>query len=298
MSVPRPLVLIVQWFGPWPDWINFFVESCKWNKDVDWLVITDQRPPDNRAGNVRYRHASFATHVEFIGERIGIRLAASEPYKACDFKPCLGFAYEDEIAGYANFGYCDLDVIFGNIRAFYTDDLLQRYDVLSTHERRLSGHLTVLRNDSLHRNAFRRIRHWRRKVASPRHTALDEKRFGTVFTQPSLWSRLTEPRAHVLLEERYSTPWSRRPWLDGTYQYPERWFWKHGALTAEGYGDRQFLYLHFMNLKSDRFRDQEKYGAAPWPRLNQIVGMNWRQAAQEGFMISAEGFTPLPLSRK
>lgn len=44
----KPLALIVVWFGKWPDWINLYLASCRWNPEVEWLVVTDQEPPDNR----------------------------------------------------------------------------------------------------------------------------------------------------------------------------------------------------------------------------------------------------------
>jgi len=296
VSKARPLILFVQWFGPWPEWIEIFVESCKWNPEVDWLIFTDQQPPENKCPNVRFRNLSFKAHLEHIGQRIGLRLDAADPYKLCDLKPCLGFAYEDLLGNHEFFGYCDLDVVFGNIRDFYTNDLLNRFDVISTHGRRLAGHFTILRNDVFRRNAFRRIRHWRRKARNARPSALDEKRFGEVFLRPSLWRQLTEPRARVLLEEQFSTPWSTKPWLDGSHTYPPRWYWRDGKLTAEGYGDRQFLYLHFLTLKSDRFRNQARYGPAPWPALPRIVSIDWRNAGKEGFMISAAGITAIPQS--
>jgi len=30
-------------------------------------------------------------------------------------------------------GYCDIDLIFGNIRAFMTDELLNEYDIIKSH---------------------------------------------------------------------------------------------------------------------------------------------------------------------
>ena len=34
---------------------------------------------------------------------------------------------------------------------------------------------------------------------------------------------------------------------------PGRWFWRDGRLMNERYQEREFLYLHFMNWKSDRW---------------------------------------------
>ncbi len=291
----KPLILIAQWFGPWPEWIEFFVESCKWNRDIDWLIFTDQDPPANAAPNIRYEKVAFDAHKALICDAIGIDPAPIRPFKLCDLRPSLGFVFEREIAGYRNYGHCDVDVIFGNIRAFYTDEVLEKYEVLSTHDDRLSGHLAVIRNTPFNRTAFRRIRSWKKKASDPHNHGIDEYRFGNVFRHPPLWRRLTERRIPALFEERHTTPMTRKPWLDGTWNHPTRWYWREGRLTAEGYEDREFMYLHFMNWKTSTSHVvRGGQTSAPWAGLERIVSMDWRKTASEGFMISHEGFGPLP----
>ena len=164
--MPKPLILFLHWFGPWPEWIDLFVESCKWNGDIDWLIFTDQDPPENAAPNVRYAKASFEEHKARVCKEIGIDPAPIGPYKLCDLRPAFGLVYEREIEGYRNYGHCDLDLIFGDIRSFYTDAVLEKYEVISTHADRLSGHLAVLRNNEFNKAAFRRISGWKRKATT------------------------------------------------------------------------------------------------------------------------------------
>jgi hypothetical protein len=292
----KPLILLAQWFGPWPEWMNFFIESCRWNVDIDWLIFTDQDAPENQIPNVRYRKTRFAEHRAQIGDAIGIDLDHVEPYKLCDLKPALGFVFDEETHGYRNYGHCDIDVIFGNIRGFYTDALLERFDVISTHADRISGHLAVLRNSVFNKTAFRCIRHWNEKIGAPQNFGIDEYRFGKVFTRPHLWRRLTGRRPRVLFEERHTTPMTRIPWLDGSFDYPTRWFWKEGRLTAEGCEDREFIYLHFMNWKSSTTHIlRNGASTAPWLTLDRVVTMDWRKAGAQGFMISHDGIGPLPM---
>lgn len=295
LSMQKPLILLAQWFGPWPEWIAFLMESCKWNRDIDWLIFTDQDPPENAAPNVRFRKISFADQKERICSAIGIDPTPIQPYKLCDLKPALGFVFAEEIADYRNYGHCDIDLVFGDVRSFYDDALLARYEVLSTHADRISGHLAVFRNTDFNRTAFRRIRSWQRKAADSKNYGIDEYRFGNVFRRPALWRRLTERRVPALFQERHTTPMTRIPWLDGTPDYPTRWFWREGRLTAEGCGDRAFMYLHFMNWKASTSHAM-RHGAAgpPWSRLDRVVTMDWRDAGRDGFMISHDGIGPLP----
>ena len=98
----------------------------------------------------------------------------------------------------------------------------------------------------------------------------------------------------ALFEERHSTLLSPRGWHDGTMDYPQRWFWKDGRLTNSSDGARQFLYLHFMRWKWDRWM---VYPVAPgegaWKTLSRIVTVDWRRAARTGFCISAAGIGPI-----
>ena len=53
------LIMLILYFGRWPEWIDLFVESCKWNPSVRWLLYTDCGEPENKADNVDYVHLSF-----------------------------------------------------------------------------------------------------------------------------------------------------------------------------------------------------------------------------------------------
>ena len=139
--MPRSILILIPHFGPWPEWIDFFVESCRANRSIDWVLISDQPPPENKAGNVRCLRTSFDDYQALVGRRLGIAFDPSAPYKLCDIRPALGAIHPDLIAGYDFFGFGDLDLIYGDIRAFYDEETLELYDALSTHAERVSGHL-------------------------------------------------------------------------------------------------------------------------------------------------------------
>ena len=208
----------------------------------------------------------------------------ADPYKLCDLKPALGLLHEQDIEGYPFFGYCDLDIIYGNIARFYGSEQLAGFDVVSTHPELLSGHFAVLRNTPQLRHAFERVPGYRAQLESPRYTGFDEHQFFRVLPQS------TAERA--LFTERYSTVLSPRGWHDGTMNYPQRWFWKRGRLTNERDGERDFLYLHFMRWQSARWiNDPPQPGEAAWVGRD-IIQMDWRRAA-DGFCVSPAGFAAI-----
>ncbi len=64
-----------------------------------------------------------------------------QPYKLCDFRPAYGEIFQEYIKGYDFWGHCDNDQIFGDIRHFITDDILDRYDRIL-----FCGHFTLYKN--------------------------------------------------------------------------------------------------------------------------------------------------------
>ena len=282
---PRPwLLMLCCYFGQWPAWINFFVESCKWNPDVRWRFYTDCGEPENKADNVEYVPISFGDYKALVRARLGTTFDSPEPYKLCDLRPALGFIHEQDLAGFQFFGYGDIDVIFGNISSVYNSEVLAAFDAISTHPERISGHFAIFRNTPEMRCAFERIGDFRSLLETPRYVGLDEGRFAQVL--------LGGLRERLLFVERYSTVLSPRRWHDGTMNYPQRWFWRRGRLTNEHDGEREFLYLHFMRWQSARWVNKPPaLGEAAWAGRN-IIHLDWRLAA-EGFCISPQGFTSM-----
>ena len=177
----QELIILIPYFGQWPEWINLFVESCKWNPDVRWSFYTDCGQPENSAENVDYVHLGFDDYKALARERLDIKFDPPDPYKLCDLRPCLGQILKREIAGYRFFGYGDIDVIYGNIRRFYTDEVLAQSNAISAHPERLSGHFLVLRNTEAIRRAYERIPNYRDLLAEPRNMNMDEGSFTKIF---------------------------------------------------------------------------------------------------------------------
>lgn len=281
------LAIIGFYFGQWPEWIEFFIETCKWNPDIHWFIYTDRGPPENRADNVLIRHISFADYKALARRRTGITADPDNPYKLCDLRPAQGHIHADDIAGYDFFGFGDLDVFYGHIRGIFTDALLDAHDVLSTHPEIVSGHFAVLRNTDALRRAYELMPafdHWMHK---PDYFRVDDREFSRLFEPGGALAHL-----RTRFVEEYSTILSPRGWHDGTMTYPLLWSWKNGRLTNTADGEREFLYLHVMRWKSLRHAAATLAATeGAWTRLDRIVKFDWRHAGRDGFCISPDGIT-------
>lgn len=135
------ICIIIPYFGKLPSYFDLFLRSCEENPDIDWLLLTDDSRPFAYPSNVRRRLTDFESLREMSQRRFDFPISLDKPYKLCDYKPAYGYLFEDELKGYAFWGYCDVDLLFGDLRAVLTDRLLEQYDKIGQ-----MGHLTLCRN--------------------------------------------------------------------------------------------------------------------------------------------------------
>ncbi len=94
------LIMLGPYFGRWLAWINFFVESCKWNRDIHWRLYTDCGEPENRADNIDFVPVKFEDYKAFVRARLGTTFDPVQSYKLCDLKPALGLVHEQDTIDY------------------------------------------------------------------------------------------------------------------------------------------------------------------------------------------------------
>nr|WP_157719546.1 DUF6625 family protein [Pseudomonas oryzae] len=258
------MLLIIPYFGSWPFWLDFFLLSCRRNPTVNWLIIGDSPAPADAPANVEFRQVAYADYLAFVSARLGIPFDPVRPYKLCDLKPMYGYLHEEDLSGYDFWGFCDLDVVFGDLRSFLTPEVL-RHDVIATHDTRISGHFSLLRNTPVLREAFRRIPDWAAKVCEQKSQRLDEAAFSKLFLRYKRWPqglRKWLPGANplgvsTLFREQFSTPDCRIAWVDGSRDFPSEWYWRDGVLSNDR-SERSFMYFHFLYWKQNHWKREYK----------------------------------------
>jgi hypothetical protein len=174
------IALIMPYFGKYPEWIDLYFYSCEQNKTIDFYFFTDCEVPENHADNLIFQKISFADYCKMVSEKLQIDFSPESPYKLCDLKPFYGFLYKDLLENYDFWGFGDVDVIWGNIKKFYTEDMLKQYNIFSTHADRLSGHLAIIRNNQKYRELCFKIKNWKIKLTAQNNFALDENDFSSL----------------------------------------------------------------------------------------------------------------------
>lgn len=290
------IVLLIPYFGRWPFWMPLFLKSCRYNPDIQWILYSDCGEPTDLPSNVRYVDISFSDYCKKVSDRLGFVFNPERAYKLCDLKPALGFVHEDDIHGFDFWGFSDLDLLYGRLRDYFTAEKLARYDFFSTHERRVSGHLCLMRNNERMRTAFWRVKKFEQLLCDQENHRLDEGAFSRIFLKRKNFPKplfrlvgLFNPwRRKAVFEELYSTPNAGRPWMDGTNNFPEAWYWRRGVLTSSNTGEKTFPYFHFYGWKKYAWDESDM------PDYKQILDL----AARGAWMIDDKGFHALPLEQE
>lgn len=134
-------IFILPWFGPLRNYFSLFLRSCEANSNYDWLLITDQNI-SSVPGNVEILSTTFPEFRAYIQSKFDFPLALDRPYKICDFKPALGYVFEEKLKGYEYWGHCDCDLVFGLLEPALEPLFDLGYEKLFA-----GGHLTIYKNN-------------------------------------------------------------------------------------------------------------------------------------------------------
>jgi hypothetical protein len=169
------IALIVPWYGPLPPWFDIWLRSCAGNPTVHWLLFTDQElrtrvvPP-----NVEWFSVGFQDLRQLFEEQLEMKVCLAEPYQLCNFKIAYGWIFRKWLSSYDIWGYCDIDVVWGNLRTFLPADVLLEHQKIRRH-----GHLTLYQNTEEVVRMFQQVhpdpsRNYRSVFAQPRVFGFDE----------------------------------------------------------------------------------------------------------------------------
>lgn len=137
------LCIIVPYFGTFPPYINTFLYSASYNKEIDWLIFTDQSADDlPNVDNVKFIKSTFEDVKARIQSVVGKHIVLDTPYKLCDYRPLYGIAFNDYLYDYDYWGYGDIDIVCGNIMKFISPGLRKNYDRIGD-----LGHFSLYKNN-------------------------------------------------------------------------------------------------------------------------------------------------------
>lgn len=184
----KKIATLTCWYGPYPWYFPYFIDSCRYNPTVDFIIITENTEfIANKSDNVIIVNKTMEELKSRFSEKLGFSVSIDHSYKLCDFKPAYGFLFPEIIADYDYWGQSDLDIVFGDIRGFITDEMLTLYDFISVRHDYTTGCFGLYRNTEKMNTFFKRSKDYITVFSKPEHFCFDECNFA--------WEALTEGKS-------------------------------------------------------------------------------------------------------
>lgn len=143
-------IFIICWFGRLPAYFKIWLKTVQYNSKFDFLILTDDSYENSLPNNVFLIKYSLSQFRERAKEVLNSPVSIKKAYRVCDFRPMYGLIFSEYITKYDFWGYCDLDLIFGNIASFVTNKMLSDNDAIFN-----AGHFTLIRNAKRTNNLFK-----------------------------------------------------------------------------------------------------------------------------------------------
>ena len=111
------ICFIVVYYGEFPVWFPFFLKSCEYNNNINWMFVTDIEYVGNVPSNVKFLKLSLQEYKKIAIEKFNTNVVVNVR-KICDHKPMCGFLFENYLKDFDYWGWCDIDLIFGDLNKY------------------------------------------------------------------------------------------------------------------------------------------------------------------------------------
>lgn len=181
----KKIIIIIPYFGKLPNYFPLFLESCRFNSSIDWLLIIDDKEIYEYPINVKVIYWTFREIRSYIQNKFEFTISLQNPYKLCDFRGAYGYIFEEFIFGYDFWGYGDMDVIYGNIRKFLNPKVLKENERVF-----LLGHLSLYKNNEkmnmLFKTAFKGKEYYKYVFSYPENYVFDEGKMNVYLLEKNI----------------------------------------------------------------------------------------------------------------
>lgn len=165
------IALILPYFGKFDKLFPLWLESCKYNPDIDWIIFTDDRTCYDYPVNVKVHYTDFEELRQKFQKHYDFELSLEKPYRLCNFKPAYGDLFQEYLEGYDAWGFCDNDMVYGNIIKLLPKSDEEKYKYGKF------GHLTIMPNTPECRTLYRYADAYKVAFSTPQPLFFDENSF-------------------------------------------------------------------------------------------------------------------------
>jgi hypothetical protein len=254
------IAFCIPFYGSWPRWFKMFCDSCAKNEKIEFLLFSDiKAPPFDIPANVKVFRLTLSDLCKKIATVLGCQYILYSGHKLCDFKAFYGLIFQEYLYGFDYWGYCDMDLVFGNIQDCLQLEKLENYDVFTAHNAYTAGHFTLLKNIERVNSLCLRINNYKDRAKIPVTTFMDEMGFYEVLERHDD-IRIKMPKSFVQELDKdigcFGLTIKSGICIDGGgLSKMTIALWDNGKAFyyAPKRGWREVIYIHFMGLKLSPF---------------------------------------------
>lgn len=248
MSKYITICYILPYFGLFPKNFHLWLLSCEMNPTINWIIFTDNHSIDKYPPNIKVIYTTFEKIREKIQSFYDFKISCEYPWRLSLFKPAYGEIFAEYLKEYDFWGYCDCDLIWGDIRHFYTNDILNKYDRIGN-----QGHSTIIRNNPEVINRYKTIHKYadyREHFSKEIKLSFDEKSQDWIYKSLNIDYFDKTIYAHLCKYEK-GFYLGRMPKEDAPNNKYQIFTWENGKiyrhyLKKDGTIEKkEFLYIHF-----------------------------------------------------
>lgn len=267
----KTIAYFIPYFGKLPESVNMWLLSCKMNPTVNWVLVTDDKTQYDYPHNVKVVYYTYEDFKKKIQDNYDFTINIYKPWKLCEFRPAFGEIFADLLQGYDFWGQCDMDLIWGDIRKFVTDDMLEKYDKIG-----FQGHSTLYRNtpenNAIYKSEIPGLLSYKEVFMSDKGCSFDEEVITALYTA-------LNKKQYTVINFAHLSAFSNSFYLghlDKSENYKNNRqviVWKNGKIfryynhNGKMYSDDEFMYFHtFMRpikYKIDKYDENCVYVAYP-----------------------------------
>ncbi|MFC4739537.1 DUF6625 family protein [Flavobacterium ponti] len=248
----KSIILILPYFGKWPIWFEAHLLSIAKNPTINWLIVTDCEIPENYPKNIKFVSTTLAQLNVKVNTIVETNVPLT-PRKFCDLKPAYGAIFSEYIETYDFWGFCDMDIIWGDIRNFITKEILEDYDIISSRKEAISGHFNLFKNIESLNNLYKEIPNYKTLFEAPEFKWFDEH-VVTNFINKNIANKVFKYNLYwptILLNQEKGRDSHQEYYLD-------KWQWQNGKMV-DIHTKEEVMYLHFINWKKTMKECEVKY---------------------------------------
>ena len=252
----KSIAYLVPYFGKLPAGFKMWLLSCAANETIDWILLTDDRTEYNYPNNVKVHYCTYDSIKERIQNNFDFPIVISKPWKLCDFRPAYGEIFEEHLKGYDAWGFCDNDMIYGQIFPNITFTLHEKYKVGKF------GHLSFIPNTYKSNRLYRFGDAYKIALGSSRPLFFDEGCFMKILTKFGykefslhIADLLPRVKQHVVLNEE------GRKWMNKAHCFV--WnrgkLWRYYLNKDNTIDKEEYVYIHFLKRPMTVEKDIDLY---------------------------------------